>query len=122
MRSAVRRRALALLAGGAALMAVPWTRAARRPPRAIKIVARRFNFTPSEIALKAGERVVLLISSIDFIHGFNVPELGLRADLVPGRVTRLEIQPRQPGKIDFLCDNFCGVEHEEMNGRFIVNE
>lgn len=93
---------------------------AQGPPREIEITARRFRFEPNEIPLKANERVVLLIRSIDFVHGFNAPDLGVRSDLMPGRVTRIEIQAKGPGIVDFLCDNFCGDDHETMHGRFIV--
>ena len=90
-------------------------------PRVIEMTARRFSYTPNEIALKVGERVVIAISSIDFIHGMNLPDLHMRLDLVPGRITRLELQPKAPGVIDFVCDNFCGDGHEEMHGRFVVS-
>jgi hypothetical protein len=50
----------------------------------------------------------------------RVPDLKLRADLAPGQVVRLSCTPTAPGTIDFLCDNFCGSGHEEMNGKFIV--
>jgi len=89
-------------------------------PRTIEMIARRFVYEPNEIALKAGERVVIAIRSLDFVHGMNIPDLGMRLDLVPGRVTRLELQPKAAGTIDFVCDNFCGDGHEEMHGRFVV--
>ena len=89
-------------------------------PRVIELTARRFNYTPNEIALKAGERVVIAIQSIDFVHGMNLPDLHMRLDLVPGRITKLELHPKTPGVIDFVCDNFCGDGHEEMHGRFVV--
>ncbi len=89
-------------------------------PRVIEMTARRFTYEPNEIALKAGERVVIAIRSLDFMHGMNLPDLGMRLDLVPGRVTRLTLHPKVPGVIDFVCDNFCGDGHEEMHGRFIV--
>jgi cytochrome c oxidase subunit 2 len=95
--------------------------AADAAPREIEIVAQRFRYTPDRIALQAGERVVLLVRSLDFMHGFSVPDLGLRADLAPGRITRIELQARGPGTLDFLCDNFCGEGHEEMHGQFIVS-
>lgn len=95
--------------------------AAQTEPRVIAIVARRFRYEPAEVALKAGERVVIAVSSLDFVHGMNIPDLHLRFDLPPGRVTRFELQPTQPGVIDFVCDNFCGDGHEEMHGRFIVH-
>jgi cytochrome c oxidase subunit 2 len=89
-------------------------------PKVIEMTARRFAYEPNEIALKAGERVIVAIRSLDFVHGMNIPDLGMRLDLVPGRVTRLELQPKAPGVIDFLCDNFCGDGHEGMHGRFVV--
>ena len=90
-------------------------------PRVIELTARRFAYIPNEIALKVGERVVIAIRSIDFVHGMNLPGLHMRLDLVPGRITKLELQPKTPGVIDFVCDNFCGDGHEEMHGRFVVS-
>lgn len=90
-------------------------------PRLVEITARRFAYLPAEIGLKVGERVVIAVTSLDFIHGMNIPDLGKRFDLVPGRVTRFELQPTQAGVIEFLCDNFCGDKHEEMQGRFVVS-
>ena len=90
-------------------------------PRVIELTARRFTYTPNEIALRAGERVVIAIQSIDFVHGMNLPDLHMRLDLVPGRITKLELHPKTPGVIDFVCDNFCGDGHEEMHGRFVVS-
>jgi cytochrome c oxidase subunit 2 len=112
----------AVLAAGAALGAVALAgRGAAQPaPREVELVARRFRYEPAEIALKAGEPVVIAIRSLDFVHGMNIPDLNRRLDLVPGRITRLELQPANPGITDFLCDNFCGEGHETMHGRFIV--
>jgi len=89
-------------------------------PRVIELLAKRFTYVPSEIALKAGERVVIAIKAVDFAHGMNIPDLGKRLDLVPGRVIELELQPAAAGTIEFMCDNFCGDGHEEMQGRFVV--
>ena len=90
--------------------------------RAIKIVAKRFTFTPSEIVLKTGEAVRLEFTSLDFIHGFNVPDLNIRADLPPGQVTTVHLIPKKAGTYAFLCDNFCGAEHEDMHGKIIVKD
>ena len=120
MKASSRRRVLlqgALAAVGAALARIGLAQPA---PRVVELTARRFVFEPNEIALKAGEPVVLMIRSVDFVHGLNIPDLGKRTDLVPGRVTRVELPPLAPGVIAFLCDNFCGDGHEEMAGRFVV--
>jgi len=123
VKSPPRRRALAGLTAAAvtALLAGAGARLARaQAPREIAITLQRFQFTPREIALKAGETVVIALTAVDYAHGFSVPDLGVRADGVPGRVVRVELQPRTPGTLEFLCDNFCGDEHEDMHGRFIV--
>ncbi len=88
----------------------------------VRLTAKRFNFTPNEIVVKKGRPVVLEISSLDFVHGFNVPDLKLRADLPPGQVTRVRFTPDRVGEYPFVCDNFCGEGHEEMHGRIVVKE
>jgi cytochrome c oxidase subunit 2 len=50
-----------------------------------------------------------------------VPELKLRADLMPGQITHVEVMLARPGQYDFQCDNFCGDGHENMHGRFVVS-
>lgn len=89
-------------------------------PRVINITAKRFEYVPNEIQVKLGEKIVLAITSLDFVHGMNIPDLGVRADLMPGRITRIELEPKKVGNIDFVCDNFCGDRHEEMHGRLVV--
>ena len=90
--------------------------------RIIQIVAQRFSYTPNEIVLKTGEPVQLQIKSLDFVHGFNIPDLHIRADLPPGRITTINLTPKKSGTYDFLCDNFCGAGHENMNGKIIVKD
>jgi cytochrome c oxidase subunit 2 len=92
------------------------------PERVVKIVVQRFVYTPAEIVLRTGQPVVLEFESLDFIHGFNIPDLKIRADLPPGQITRVRLTPPKPGVYDFLCDNFCGAGHEQMNGKIVVKD
>ncbi len=95
-------------------------RAAESGERVIKITAHKFDYTPNEIRLKKDETVVLEFTSSDVDHGFNVPELGLRADVLPGKTTRIRFTALKAGKFEVHCDNFCGVNHEEMGGMVVV--
>ncbi|MBC7502866.1 MAG: cupredoxin domain-containing protein [Herminiimonas sp.] len=120
-----RRRKLCIgaLAGMGALLSSTAREAQSEPgikERVIKVTARKFQYTPSEINIRQGEAVVLEFTAIDFIHGFSAPDLHLRADLAPGQLTRVRIPTDIVGAYDFLCDNFCGSEHENMNGKIIV--
>lgn len=90
--------------------------------RVIKVVAQRFSYTPSEIILKTGEPVRLEFTSLDFVHGFKIPDLNIRADLPPGQVTVIHLMPKKAGVYEFICDNFCGAEHEDMHGKIIVKD
>ena len=110
--------ALAALAAGGAAGA--GAKSAKRE-KVVKIEARKFAYTPNVIPLKLGEPVTLELRAIDFTHGFNIPDLKQRADLMPGQVVRLRIVPDKAGDLSFLCDNFCGDGHEEMNGKFVVS-
>ncbi len=88
--------------------------------KVIKITAKRFNYTPGEVTLKKGVPVVLEFKTLDVFMGFNLPDFNVRADIVPGKVTRLRLVPDKTGTFVFLCDVFCGSGHEEMNGKLTV--
>ena len=88
--------------------------------RVVKVTARKFVFTPVEIALRKGEPVTLELSTEDVFMGFSVPDLKVRSDIVPGKVVRLRFTPDSAGTFPFLCDVFCGDGHETMSGKLVV--
>ena len=88
----------------------------------IHITAKKFEFTPDTITLKNGEPVVLLLSSQDRKHGFNLRAFGIRADVAPGGTAQIRFTPDKTGKFTFSCDVFCGEGHEDMTGTVIVTE
>ena len=90
--------------------------------RVIHITAKKFDFSPDSITLKKGEPVVLEMSSADREHGFNLRAFGVRANVSPGKVSRIRFTPDKTGKFTFSCDVFCGDGHEEMTGTMIVTE
>jgi len=116
-----RRRRLLLLgvaAGGLGALAAVF--AAQPQERIIKVVAKRFDFTPSEIHLKKSMPVVLELTSLDVVMGFSVPDFGLRSDIVPGTTSRVRFTPDKVGAFPFHCDIFCGSGHEDMAGVIAV--
>lgn len=106
--------------GAAALMAPRL--AGARPPRAIRITARKFEFAPKEIAVARGESVVFELESLDRVHGFDAPALGLQGEFVPGRITRIPYEADRSGRYAFTCNVFCGDGHEDMEGQIVVAE
>ena len=90
--------------------------------RTIAIEVKKFVYTPNEITLKKDEPVVLAFTAVDFIHGFFIPDMKIRADLMPGQLTQVRLTPGKAGEYAFLCDNFCGSGHEQMGGKIIVTD
>jgi cytochrome c oxidase subunit II len=117
---ASRRRVLATgvaLIAGAAMGAGAL---AQGSERVIKVVARKWVFLPGDIELKKGEPVTLEFTAPEVVMGFNAPDFKVRADIIPGQVTKVRFTPDKTGTFTFLCDIFCGDGHEGMSGRFIV--
>jgi cytochrome c oxidase subunit 2 len=96
--------------------------AADQTEQVIKITAKKFEYSPNEIRIKKGVPVVLEFTSLDRLHGFNCPDLGVRATIEPEKVTRLRIVAPKAGTYEFHCDIFCGDGHEDMTGKIIVEE
>ena len=112
---------------GSALLASVVTLPAAAPsqsaaPRVIDVVAERFEFWPSEIAIDQGETVELRIHSLDTLHGFRI--VGTETNLViPKRgsgyvVTRFT--GGEAGRYTFECSRMCGAGHNFMRGSLVV--
>jgi len=90
--------------------------------KVIKITAKKFDFTPSEITVKRGVPVALELTSSDRVHGFSLPDFKLTARIEPGKVTRVVFTPDKTGEFTFSCNIFCGSGHEDMAGRLAVTD
>ncbi len=91
-----------------------------QPPRTIEITAKRFEFTPAEVHLKAGESVVLRLTSEDTTHGFLSKALGFDEDIPPGAPVEISLTPQNPGRYPVICDHFCGKGHGNMRLAIVV--
>ena len=88
--------------------------------RTIEVTAKKFEFNPSTITLKAGEPVVIRLTSLDRKHGFTAPDLNVDVTVEPGTPTLIHLHPDKPGTYVFHCSVFCGSGHEEMTGVIVV--
>jgi len=84
--------------------------------REIKITAKRFEYSPSEITLKKGEKVKLVIDNVDFVHGLHFEDLPGE----PGDNYEYIFEATEVGEFEFHCNRFCGAGHEQMEGKIIV--
>jgi cytochrome c oxidase subunit 2 len=63
----------------------------------------------------------LTLESADVIHSFWVPQLAGKTDLIPNRVNRMWIEPRQAGTYLGNCAEYCGTQHAKMRIRVIAH-
>lgn len=81
----------------------------------IKITAKNWAFTPSEITLKAGQKVKLVFVATEGIHGITIPDLGVNDVVNVGSTpSEVEITPTKPGTYVARCAVFCGAGHANM--------
>ena len=67
-----------------------------------------------EMHLQVDQPVTLHVTAYDVIHSFWVPDMRLKADMVPGLVNTLVFTPKRTGRYNLVCTEFCGTFHGEM--------
>ena len=76
----------------------------------------------NEIRLPVGEPVEFHLASADVIHSFWIPSLGGKVDMIPGRQTRLKLEPTRTGVFRGACAEYCGGSHALMAFYVVVTE
>ncbi len=112
--------AVLLTAGSAAIVVAGQEQAGEE--QHVSMLAMKFDYLPDEVTVKKGKPVVLKLSTLDRLHGFDAPTLGLHTQIQPGPPTILRFTPEKAGVFPLHCDVFCGDGHEDMAGRIIVTE
>ena len=90
--------------------------------RVVEIAVKKFEYIPAEITLKKGEPVRLDLMSLDRVHGFDLPDLGIRVDVKPDETVSVRLTPTKTGQFVFHCDIFCGDGHEDLQGVITVTD
>lgn len=70
--------------------------------------------TANEIHLPVGVPAEITLQSNDVIHSLWIPNLAGKQDMIPGRVTDIQLLPRKIGTYRGQCAEFCGVQHTHM--------
>lgn len=82
--------------------------------RTIEIEAGSFYYKPNELRVKKGEKIKLVINSVDMMHDFNVDELGIKSEIVKsGETGTVEFTADQTGTFEY----YCSVGQHRANGQ-----
>jgi len=88
-------------------------------PNVVDISAKRFEFTPKEVHLRAGQPVTIRLSSTDRAHGLLIKDLGVDLDADADHPDSITITPKA-GTYNAICDHYCGAGHGNMKMTFVV--
>jgi cytochrome c oxidase subunit 2 len=86
----------------------------------VYMLAQIWSFTPREIRVPAGSTVTLYATSKDVIHGFLLEGTDINIMLIPGQVSQATFRLEKPGEYRFICHEYCGIGHQGMTGKIIV--
>ena len=95
----------------------------------VTVVAQQFSWsftyedgtsTLNELWIQEDIVVHLTVTSMDVIHSFAVPELGVKIDAIPNRDIAWWLQADEPGDYLNQCAEFCGVGHYGMRATIHV--
>src|SRR5688500_10038687 len=62
------------------------------------------------------------LTSDNVIHSFWIPTLAGKIDMIPGRRTRLVLEPTRTGVFRGVCAEYCGASHALMAFEVVVLE
>lgn len=90
-------------------------------PRVIEVTASRFAFEPATIEVAVGERVRLVMTSADGVHGLEIKRFDVKKEIPRGGApVTVEFTASAAGRFPILCSEYCGNGHEEMTGTLVV--
>lgn len=81
-----------------------------------KLDATRWQYSPSVITVKKGQRVKITINNIDTTHGISIPAFDVDDK------NSVEFTADKVGEFEFACSTFCGQGHKDMKGKLVVTE
>ena len=89
--------------------------------KTFEVVAKRFSFEPATIEVAQGDRVRLLVTSADGVHGVGIRRFKVNT-LVPrgGTAVAIEFTATEAGSFPIVCSEACGDGHADMRGWLVV--
>jgi heme/copper-type cytochrome/quinol oxidase subunit 2 len=103
----------------------------------VELAAKKFEYSPSPLRVKAGSKVQLKITAIDHDHGFKIAAVADGSEsqnkpgllfslpqdcwqLKKGETTTIEFVAQTPGTYAFKCCHTCGLGHRGMKSQLVV--
>ncbi|MFC7177374.1 cytochrome c oxidase subunit II [Halosegnis marinus] len=72
------------------------------------------------LVIPTNRTVYFHVTSVDWLHAFHVPDLGLKQDAFPERYNTISTVAYEEGTYQLYCAEYCGVGHSAMLGEVQV--
>ncbi|HEX4340192.1 MAG TPA: cytochrome c oxidase subunit II [Polyangiaceae bacterium] len=79
------------------------------------------GYTDDVLHVPVGQKVRVIMTSVDVVHSFGLPGFRTKEDVVPGRYTELWFEPTVAGEFPVFCDQYCGTGHSAMITKAIAH-
>ncbi|HEY2498288.1 MAG TPA: cupredoxin domain-containing protein [Candidatus Angelobacter sp.] len=86
----------------------------------IKVVMKKYTIEPEVIYVKAGQITELEVSTADVQHGFDVPQLSIKAPVRSGQPAIITLKNPPKGEYKVVCGIICGPHHDDMAAKLVV--
>ncbi|MER3450829.1 MAG: cytochrome c oxidase subunit II [Thermus sp.] len=86
------------------------------------VQAFTFGYLPNPIEVPKGAEITFKITSPDVIHGFYVEGTNLNVEVIPGEVSTVKYTFKRAGEYRIVCNQYCGIGHQNMFGKIVVKE
>jgi len=87
----------------------------------VYIRAQVWMFTPNQIHVPVGSTVTFYVTSQDVQHGLKLTGTNVNMMVLPGQISTLKATFNQTGTFNFMCNEYCGLQHHTMYGQMIVD-
>ncbi len=85
----------------------------------VYLLSRMWQFYPV-LKLKAGQTYTVWYSSVDVVHNPIIAGERLSFTAVPGHAYGITFTPTKPGTYLVYCAEYCGIAHQAMASKLIV--
>jgi cytochrome c oxidase subunit II len=86
----------------------------------VRMIAEQYLFVPHCILVPAGVPVHLRITSADAVHSLVFDGTEYAVKVLPGAISRAELQFPRTGEYKTVCREFCGAGHYAMRSELKV--
>jgi cytochrome c oxidase subunit II len=74
----------------------------------------------NEVHLPVNKPVRFVMTSVDVLHDFYVPDMRVKHDVIPNRYTQIWFTPTMLGEHVSTCAEYCGKGHSDMHAKVFV--